>query len=236
MEIAATSNRCSGCKPNAAECHTRAATTGPNPPWRIHRVPDPGGRGWTRGGAHSTFRAVKIFAYGSNMCTARLRARVSSARPVGVAWLAGHALRFHKRGWRDGSGKGDAFATRANGARVWGVVFRIDPAQKADLDSVEGLGRGYEEARLRVTGRDGRIHHAWLYRAHASAVDAAAVPFRWYHELVLAGAREHGLPGHYIRRHIAGHPVRPDPDPDRADRHRALIPAGQVRDRVPWAG
>lgn len=46
------------------------------------------------------------FACGSNMLTARLRERVSSARPVGTACLPGFSLRWHKVSV-DGSGKCD---------------------------------------------------------------------------------------------------------------------------------
>ena len=50
------------------------------------------------------------FAYGSNMLTARLRERMPSCKPLGIAKLPGHALRFHKRS-KDQSGKCNAFAT-----------------------------------------------------------------------------------------------------------------------------
>jgi hypothetical protein len=165
---------------------------------------------------------MKIFAYGSNMCTARLQARVPSARPVGVAALPGHALRFHKRGWRDGSGKADAARCGDAGAVVHGVVFRLDPVEKAALDWIEGLGRGYDERGVRVTAPDGVVHEAWMYQAARSAIDPAAVPFRWYRDLVLAGAREHGLPDDYVRNHIVACPTCPDPNGARARRHRAL--------------
>ena len=46
------------------------------------------------------------FAYGSNMLTERLKARVSSATPIGKANLSDHGLRFHKKS-KDGSGKCD---------------------------------------------------------------------------------------------------------------------------------
>lgn len=164
-----------------------------------------------------------IFAYGSNMCTARLRARVPSVRPLAVAALAGHALRFHKRGWRDGSGKGDAYPVGDPAARVWGVVFEIAAASKADLDRIEGVGRGYDEERVRVTTPGGDAHVAWIYRANPSAIEPDVVPFAWYRDLVLAGALEHGLPDDYVRRHIAGSATRRDPDAARAARHRALI-------------
>lgn len=166
---------------------------------------------------------MKVFAYGSNMCTPRLQARTPSARPLAVARLPGHGLGFHKRGWRDGSGKGDAFARDDPTAGVWGVVFRIAPAQKRDLDRAEGLGHGYDEARLRVVEPDGTAHHAWVYRASPAAIDPTAIPFAWYRDLVLAGAREHGLPDDYIARHILACPTCPDPDGDRARRHRDIV-------------
>jgi gamma-glutamylcyclotransferase (GGCT)/AIG2-like uncharacterized protein YtfP len=174
---------------------------------------------------------MNIFAYGSNMCTARLRARVPSARPVGRAFLPRHTLRFHKRGWRDGSGKCDAFPSGDAGAGMWGVVYRIDPTEKPALDRIEGLGRGYEEKRVTVTDPAGRIHQAWAYHAHRSAIDPNAVPFGWYRDLVLAGAAEHHLPDDYVRRLIAGQGTVADPDDVRARRHRALTerqPAGAL--------
>lgn len=166
---------------------------------------------------------MKIFAYGSNMCSARLRDRVPSARPLGPAFLSGHVLRFHKRGFRDGSGKADASASAVSDAGVWGVVYEIDPGEKANLDRAEGMGSGYDEKQVLVTDTDGVGHRAWMYCANPSAIDLAAVPFAWYLELVRAGAEEHGLPEDYTRARIASRPTHPDPDPARAARHRAIL-------------
>jgi gamma-glutamylcyclotransferase len=52
---------------------------------------------------------MRYFAYGSNMCSGRLRARVTCDF-VTTAKLAGYQLRFHKLS-RDGSSKCDAFRT-----------------------------------------------------------------------------------------------------------------------------
>lgn len=57
------------------------------------------------------------FAYGSNMLTARLRERVSSARPVGTACLPGFSLRWHKVSV-DRSGKCDVVEDATPGACV----------------------------------------------------------------------------------------------------------------------
>ena len=66
---------------------------------------------------------VVYFAYGSNMSTARLRGRVPSCKPLGVATLPGHALRFHKRS-ADKSGKCNAFAS-GNDNSVIGVPVQL---------------------------------------------------------------------------------------------------------------
>ena len=137
------------------------------------------------------------FAYGSNMSTARLTARTPSARAVGRGRLPGHALRWHKLG-RDGSGKCDAeLAGTESTAAVWGVVYRIDCAEKADLDRIEGLGVGYDEHEVVVSTDVGEVA-ARTYRARPGAVDPALRPRRWYKAYVLAGAREHRLPAPYI--------------------------------------
>jgi hypothetical protein len=83
---------------------------------------------------------IHYFAYGSNMCTAKLRDRVPSARPLFVAKLQEHILRFQKRS-TDGSAKADAEFTGDSNDVVWGVVFEIDSDQKHALDRREGLGR-----------------------------------------------------------------------------------------------
>jgi hypothetical protein len=48
------------------------------------------------------------------------------------------------------------------------------------------------------------------------------VPFSWYRELVVAGARYHDLPDRYVRR-IRSTPCEPDPDPVRAAAHLELL-------------
>lgn len=142
-------------------------------------------------------RTYLYFAYGSNMSTARLTARTPSARVVGRGRLPGHALRWHKRG-RDGSGKCDVTVADAGlTAVVWGVLYRIDCAEKADLDRIEGLGVGYDEHEVVVSTEAGDMV-ARTYRAKPEAVDPALRPRRWYKAHVLTGAREHGLPAPYI--------------------------------------
>ena len=83
------------------------------------------------------------FAYGSNMSYRRLQKRVPSAVKLGVGILARHRLCFHKVG-RDSSAKCDACESGDPGHTVYGVVYTISPREKYLLDTVEGVGSGYD--------------------------------------------------------------------------------------------
>ena len=125
------------------------------------------------------------FAYGSNLSSARLRRRVPSATARGIARVPGFVLRLDKRG-ADGSAKANLHP--APDASVWGVVYALDARHWSNLDACES---GY--ARIAV--------EAWLGDAPARVqtyrsdqLDHGAVAFEWYKQLMLDGAREHGLP------------------------------------------
>lgn len=159
------------------------------------------------------------FAYGSNMSTPRLRARVPSATVHGRARLPGHALRFHKSSEADGSAKCDACETAAAADEVRGVVFRIDPAERESLDLAEGLGVGYERKRVAVHLEAGDTVEAFTY--YAVRIDPNLQPFLWYKEHVLRGAMEHGLPRSYIAA-IRAVTARGDPWRERHRRELAI--------------
>lgn len=157
---------------------------------------------------------LKYFAYGSNMHPERLRRRTPSCRVLGVARLPRYELRFHKRSPTDGSGKCNlAYTGRPEDAAL-GVVYEIEPSEKVFLDQAEGPG--YEVVELAVNGEDANWD-VFCYLAKDAYIDEQAVPFAWYRDLVLQGARYHGLPADYLadlERVVSAE------DPDRA-RHRA---------------
>lgn len=161
------------------------------------------------------------FAYGSNMLTRRLRERTPSARAVGIATLAGHELRWHKIS-KDGSAKCDIVPAATSGACVHGVVFEIAMHDKPALDLAEGLGMGYREQSVQVEGAQGAIQ-AWTYRA--TNIDRLALPYTWYKALVIAGAREHGLPRSYIDA-IEAVATKDDPRPERTAHNLLIMQAG----------
>lgn len=150
------------------------------------------------------------FAYGSNMLTQRLRERTPSARVVSAAALHGHALRWHKVS-RDGSAKCDAVPAAPDSV-VHGVVFEIDRAEKPALDLAEGIGMGYREKIVEVATERGPLQ-AWTYQA--TNTDHLALPYTWYRSLVVAGAKEHGLPQDYVAA-LEATRTKVDPDEERA--------------------
>jgi len=151
---------------------------------------------------------MRYFAYGSNLSTLRLRARVPSATPLCVAALPRHELKFHKKG-RDGSGKCDAWHTGNGKHRVVGVVFELAAADKPVLDDFEGLGVGYEEKWVEVVTPNGTLLEAFTYCA--LEIQSGLDPYEWYLCHVLTGAREHGLPTEYIQT-IEAVPSMADPN------------------------
>lgn len=161
-------------------------------------------------------RAVPYFAYGSNMLTERLRARVPSARPIGAGWAEGWALGFGKRSL-DLSGK--ATIARDAAARLDGVLFEIAVADLDILDAYEGPG--YARFPIEVLTRSGGMVVAQVYVGRPDYLDPGLPPYDWYLGLILEGARRHGLPpGHLAR--LSATVAVPDPDPDRPTRLEAL--------------
>ncbi|MCP5429669.1 MAG: gamma-glutamylcyclotransferase [Chromatiaceae bacterium] len=158
------------------------------------------------------------FAYGSNMSCRRLQQRVPSARVVATGILHGHRLAFHKSG-RDGSAKCDAAQSRQADDCVFGVVYQIDPSHKSRLDAAEGLGNGYEEKTITVYRAGAAALTAFTYCA--THIDPGLKPFAWYHEHVLRGASEHGLPAAYVAAIVAVESIE-DPDPQRQSRELAI--------------
>jgi gamma-glutamylcyclotransferase (GGCT)/AIG2-like uncharacterized protein YtfP len=164
-------------------------------------------------------RTFLNFAYGSNMSTARLRARVPSAMVIGRGFLRGHQLVWHKVS-KDGSGKCDVVASDAPDAVVHGVVFAIDQVEKATLDRAEGLGMGYAERQVTVEVGGAPLAATMYY---ATRTDPALKPYTWYRAHVLAGAYEHELPREYIAA-LEAIEASEDQNTDRHAEQMALVP------------
>jgi gamma-glutamylcyclotransferase (GGCT)/AIG2-like uncharacterized protein YtfP len=129
------------------------------------------------------------FAYGSNLATRRMRERVPGARAHGRARLAGFRLVSDKPG-RDGTAKLNLVRDAA--AMVWGAVWALRAEDLVALDRFEG---GYERVAVTVGAEAGPLA-ATTYASPLRSADSGLA--RAYKALVLAGAREHGLPPEWL--------------------------------------
>ncbi|OBS09437.1 gamma-glutamylcyclotransferase family protein [Acidihalobacter prosperus] len=167
----------------------------------------------------TTEKQVLYFAYGSNMASARLRARVPSARACGIGRLRGHRLTFHLLSGNDGSAKCDACASGREADEVYGVLFSLAASELAILDRFEGLGVAYERVLLGISPERGKPVQAHVYRALAAM--PGSLPYDWYKTHVVRGAREHGLPEEYVAC-LEAVPARTDADAARRARELAI--------------
>jgi gamma-glutamylcyclotransferase len=164
---------------------------------------------------------VAVFAYGSNMLTAWIQSpsRAPGAKPAGLALLEGFRLRWNKHSRRDGSGKCTIEESGRHDDFVWGVLYALAPSDKKRLDQAEGLGHGYGERTITVllAGKPMRV-----LAYYATATDPNISPYDWYRELVVAGAREHGLPPEYVA-NLESVVTTTDLNADRAARARTFL-------------
>jgi hypothetical protein len=164
-----------------------------------------------------TTHTLTYFAYGSNMLTARLRARVPSVRPLDIGRLVGHRLVFHKHG-TDDSAKADALHSGDPADVIWGVLFTFNADERPLLDRAEGLGHGYIHHEVTVSTKGDEVE-AFTYEVQPEYYAPHLRPFSWYLAYVLDGAREHGLPAEYIAGVESVEQVE-DPDRERDRRRR----------------
>jgi len=164
---------------------------------------------------------LPYFAYGSNMSSRRLQARVSEAARVAVGVLNGYRLAFVRGEVNDGSGKCNLCPTLRDGARAHGVLWQLPGSGYDHLDEIEGVGYGYRRVQVEVHTGTGAVA-AYTYLAEACEAVHASPPYDWYLDFVVDGAREHALPWEYVTALLV-QPVRTDPDLSRADRARALL-------------
>jgi len=160
---------------------------------------------------------LKYFAYGSNLHPGRLRRRAPSCQVLAPACLSGHRLAFNKRG-ADASGKANILRHAYSGAEVYGAIFLIDRVDKGALDRAEG---GYRVEHHLV--QSGAVRHqVFTYVARDEFLDESLTPYHWYHQMVMAGARYHRLPGVYLQS-LQAVPTMQDEDADRARRNEDLL-------------
>ena len=159
--------------------------------------------------------SVSYLAYGSNLHPERIAQRVGEPLAAEAVSLAGWSIRFHKRS-RDGSGKCDIIP--ASGQFVHGVIYTLTRRAKQRLDLIEGAGFGYSCVELAAPG----VGTVATYRAVTHVIDGTLKPYSWYHQLVVEGARHHGLPADYVAS-LAAVATVDDPDQTRHRRESRIL-------------
>jgi len=149
---------------------------------------------------------IRYAAYGSNLHPLRLGKRLASAQLITTGLLPGWSLYFHKRG----DDKSAKCSILAGGDGVYCAIFEISAEDKLTLDRIEGVGFGYAKITLSIP----EVGDCVSYVAEESHIDDSLLPYDWYHELVLIGARTHGFPGDYVKQIESKKALR-DPDPSR---------------------
>jgi gamma-glutamylcyclotransferase (GGCT)/AIG2-like uncharacterized protein YtfP len=135
------------------------------------------------------------FAYGSNMHFGRMIERLSRVRFLETAILGEHTIRFHKLG-RDGSGKCNVVADPER--HVAGAIYRLETKALSRLDRIEGSG--YRRMPIVVRGiRSARRYRANCYVAKAVAIEESLIPYDWYRDIVVDGAKCLGLAEDYVK-------------------------------------
>lgn len=101
------------------------------------------------------------FAYGSNLDGDQMRSRCTSAQAVARAVLPNYALTFGGFSHRwDGA---VASVVRTRGARVEGLLYRLEDADLRELDRFEGHPFAYERVVKMVRDEYGRKRRATIY-------------------------------------------------------------------------
>ncbi|WP_455211832.1 gamma-glutamylcyclotransferase family protein [Kaarinaea lacus] len=170
---------------------------------------------------------IHYFAYGSNLHPLRLQQRIPSAHLIGTTTLAGYELCFTKRG-QDASGKGHIKPT-SHQSCVYGAVYQLAEADKANLDNFEGPGYGHSLFEL-VVNRE--VYSCFAYTGLATHLDESLLPFHWYKSLILLGGAYHGFPDDYVQ-NIQQISSIEDPEPHRRQHHERLINSISNYDRKP---
>jgi gamma-glutamylcyclotransferase len=147
--------------------------------------------------------SVLYFAYGSNLDQQQMRERCPESRPLARAILPGYRLAFTRfSGDRLG---GVADVRSQPGSSVWGALYDISERDLIQLDDYEGYcGSGeanlYDRIDVAVWlgGQADRIVEAFAYQI-ADPSSMHIPPSAYYLGIIVAGARQWGLPEQYIQ-------------------------------------
>jgi gamma-glutamylcyclotransferase (GGCT)/AIG2-like uncharacterized protein YtfP len=136
------------------------------------------------------------FGYGSNLNIQFLRKYVPSAEFFMRGYLPNYEVQF--RFWSKRRNGGISTIIESPGKLVHGVIYEVNEEEMGELDILESVPQGlYRREKFLVLGEDKQWHEADLYRVAKPL--GPFTPSRGYVELMLAGAKKHGLDPEYIK-------------------------------------
>jgi gamma-glutamylcyclotransferase len=170
------------------------------------------------------------FAYGDTMHTSIFSEIINEFECLGVGKISGYKLYFHKQSGTDSSGKCNIVRVNDLTSEVYGVLYFIGTRDKYLLDKAEHLGYGNQETTVKVSlvslcskAKDfGTDIYAFTFSANKSHILEDLVPFSWYKDIILEGAKQHELPSDYIHR-LEGYASQNDPNQERERYFRTLM-------------
>src|SRR4051794_30223230 len=110
-----------------------------------------------RAGARVTL-ARRYFGYSMNLSRGEMRRRCPSAVPVGLAVVENYRFVVNARGV--------GTITRAEGAKVYGLLWTLSPTDERELDLFEGIPFGlYRKRSVRAAMESGEVCSAFAYVA-----------------------------------------------------------------------
>lgn len=146
------------------------------------------------------------FAYGSNLSLAQMASRCPAATAVGRALAKGYTLVFPRPSDTWMGGVAGITEKEGEGYHVEGAAYELTPACVAALDEYEGLleeQAHYWRATIEIVlVETGQKREAMTYFAHP--VDSGGgsghhEPHASYVNVMLDGARDHGLSADWVR-------------------------------------
>ncbi|KAI5718249.1 hypothetical protein M8J77_018673 [Diaphorina citri] len=157
------------------------------------------------------------FAYGSNLNSKRIHVNNPSAKRKGVGLLKDYRLdfgRFSER-WKGAV----ATVVPDKGEEVWGAIWEIDSKDMDNLDNQEGVHINWYQVIEPDVLMDNqtvkcRSYHLCGNPEKQTPLPEARYPSQLYHEVIVQGAVETGLPKEYLEK-LKAIPHR-DPVPNAA--------------------
>ena len=140
---------------------------------------------------------IHYFAYGSNLCTGQMRELLGRLPSSVIARLPGYRFAFNIADAKAAEVYGNL--TQKDGSEVWGVIYECWPAEIEKLDQFEDLASSlYRRQRIVVVLRSRKRVEAEAYFAGDAHTGPEQKPSAEYARKIISGAREHGLPPHYV--------------------------------------